>query len=84
MRQAKVVLGLLGPLLVTPGAAFAQAAPKVEFEVASVRSSGSYSAGPAGARQWKAGGAGSNDPERLTYTLMPLHILLTDAYGSAG
>src|SRR5579862_1891132 len=61
----------------------AQVAPgqAPQFEVASVRASGPQSTGPAGARQLKSGGAGTNDPERLTYTLMPFRYLLMDSYG---
>jgi hypothetical protein len=69
MRRANVDLGLLGLFLVTPHAARGQATPKLEFEVASVRPSGPQSTGPAGARQWKSGRAGSKDmngsPTRL-------------------
>src|SRR5579862_9297396 len=82
MRPAKVLLGLLGALLMAQHAAHGQAAaPKLEFEVASIRPSGPQSSGPMGARQWKNGGAGTPDPARLTYTLMPLRMLLMDAYG---
>ena len=81
LRRAKVALGLLGPLLVTPHAALGQATPKLEFEVATVRPSGPQSTGPAAARQSRSGGAGTNDPERLIYTLMPFYLLLWDAYG---
>lgn len=63
------------------GAALGQVAQGPSFEVASVRLSGPQSTGPAGARQWKNGGAGTNDPERLTYTLMPFRYLLMDSYG---
>ena len=70
MRRANAVLGLTGLWLLTPNAVRGQVTPKPEFEAATVRPSGPQSTGPAGARQWKNGGAGTNDPERLTYTLM--------------
>ncbi len=68
-------------LLAAFGVVVSAVAQDPQFEVATVRPSGPQSTGPAGARQWKSGGAGSKDPERLTYTLMPLRVLLMDAYG---
>ncbi len=81
MRTNSRVAGLTSLLFLMPCVSRGQAPAKLEFEVASVRPSGPQSTGPAGARQWKSGGAGTNDPERLTYTLMPFRVLLMDAYG---
>jgi uncharacterized protein (TIGR03435 family) len=72
---------LCAAIAVVAGATVGQVAQGPSFEVASVRPSGPQSTGPAGARQWKNGGAGTNDPERLTYTLMPFRYLLMDSYG---
>ena len=81
MRTKSRVAGLAGLLFLMPCVSRGQASAKLEFEVATVRPSGPQSTGPAGARQWKSGGAGTNDPGRLTYTLMPFRYLLMDSYG---
>ena len=57
-----------------------ESAPKLEFEVASVRPSGSLPPGMTlGGRI--SGGPGTNDPERMTYDHVPFQQLVMAAYG---
>ena len=81
MRRANVVLGLITSLLVTSGTSRAQAAPKPQFEVASVRASAPQSAGdhipPNGDIN---GGPGTSDPARWTFFRVPLNRILMAAF----
>jgi uncharacterized protein (TIGR03435 family) len=57
-----------------------ESAPKLEFEVASVRPSGPLPRGMIlGGRI--SGGPGTNDPERITYEYVPFEQLVMAAYG---
>lgn len=57
-----------------------ESAPKLEFEVASVRPSGPLPQGMIlGGRI--TGGPGTNDPERITYEYVPFRQLVMAAYG---
>jgi uncharacterized protein (TIGR03435 family) len=55
-------------------------APKLEFEVASVRPSGPLPSGMILAGRI-SGGPGTNDPERITYDHVPFQQLVMAAYG---
>jgi uncharacterized protein (TIGR03435 family) len=81
MRRGNLVLDLIGPLLVTSGAARGQATPKLEFEVASVRASAPQSVGervrPNGDT---SGGPGTSDPTRMTFFRVPLSNILMTAF----
>ncbi len=75
------MLKMIGSSLILAGAIFAQApAPKLQFEVASVRQAAPRT--PAEGVIWgKKGGPGTSDPERVTYRLITLWQLLGEAYG---
>jgi uncharacterized protein (TIGR03435 family) len=57
-----------------------ESAPKLEFEVASVRPSGPLPRGMILAGRI-SGGPGTNDPERITYEYVPFQQLVMAAYG---
>ncbi len=57
-----------------------ESAPKLEFEVASVRPSGPLPRGMI-LRGRISGGPGTNDPERITYEYVPFQDLVMAAYG---
>jgi uncharacterized protein (TIGR03435 family) len=81
MRRANLILGLIGPMLVTCGAARGQVTPKLEFEVASVRATAPL---PAGERSPVNGdingGPGTSDPTRMTFRRVPLSNILMTAF----
>ncbi|HEY6346597.1 MAG TPA: hypothetical protein VIY49_34330 [Bryobacteraceae bacterium] len=81
MRQANAVLGVTILYLVAPHGARSQIAPKLEFEVASVRASAPQSAGkfvpPNGDI---SGGPGTSDPTRWTFSRVPLSNILMTAF----
>jgi uncharacterized protein (TIGR03435 family) len=82
----RTVLRLTGILAGTwagwtePGTLRAQNA-KLQFEVASVRSSTPYPPGTPQVRGFAKGGPGTDDPERITYEHTLFQQLIMDAYG---
>jgi uncharacterized protein (TIGR03435 family) len=70
----------VSPARAQPAHGKSESAPKLEFEVASVRPSGPLPRGMTlGGRI--SGGPGTNDPERITYEYVPFQQLLMAAYG---
>ena len=57
-----------------------ESAPKLELEVASVRPSGPLEAGATETMRM-TGGPGTDDPERITYSRVPMRYLISTAYG---
>jgi uncharacterized protein (TIGR03435 family) len=81
VRQANAVLGLMILFLVAPHGARSQVAPKLEFEVASVRGSDPQSAGkPVPPNGDISGGPGTSDPTRWTFFRAPLSNILMTAF----
>jgi uncharacterized protein (TIGR03435 family) len=76
MGRANVLCGLTGLFLFASSAAQGQAAPKLEFEVASIKPAAPQANGASGVR----GGPGTPDPGRVTYTNVNLRMLLDNAY----
>lgn len=81
MRRGNLILGLIGPLLVTFTAARGHVAPKLEFEAAFVRASAPQADGervpPNGDTN---GGPGTSDPARMTFFRVPLSNILMTAF----
>jgi uncharacterized protein (TIGR03435 family) len=81
VQRANLVLVLIAPLLATPDAARSQVAPKLEFEVASVRASAPQSAGQLSPPHGQiSGGPGTSDPTRMTFSRVPLANILMIAF----
>jgi uncharacterized protein (TIGR03435 family) len=57
-------------------------APKLEFEVASVKPAAPQAGGRGGT--FMNGGPGSRDPSQITYTNVPLRLLIMNAYNIKG
>lgn len=66
--------------LIVGGIALAQTEKKLEFEVASVRPSGPLDASATETMRM-TGGPGTDDPERITYSRVPMRYLISTAYG---
>lgn len=81
MREANAILGLMILFLVAPHGARSQTAPKLEFEVASVRASAPQSAGKLVPINGDiSGGPGTSDPTRWTFFQAPLSYILLTAF----
>lgn len=81
MRAVSVLGSLTGVFLFAPSAMRAQAPPKFEFEVASVRASAPRVPGQRPALATRRGGPGTPDPGRISYSNQPLSDILADAFG---
>ena len=77
MRGASVLFSLTSLFALAPGLVRGQAPAKLEFEVASVRPASA----PARFAGSMSGGPNSADPERITFTAVPMIRLLMSAYG---
>jgi uncharacterized protein (TIGR03435 family) len=77
MRGTKVLIGVTALFLFAPGASQGQAPAKLEFEVATVKTSPDIP----GSRLTVSGGPGSNDPERIAFKHCPLKYLVLYAFG---
>src|SRR6185369_17165213 len=76
-------LSILGLLFVIHAVSFGQGAESPTFEVASVKPATPAAGGRMGFTMMK-GGPGSPDPGQITYTNIPMKLLLTRAYDVQG
>lgn len=78
--QVMNAVGLMSLMFSACNASYGQAATKIEFEVASVRASGVRVAGERPGPAARSGGPGTSDPVRITYSNMPLNLIVADAF----
>jgi uncharacterized protein (TIGR03435 family) len=80
MRRLSSGTAVTFALLVISSAAQAQAPPKLEFEVATIRASAARVPGQRPEPARRSGGPGTADPGRLSYSNRPLSTILADAF----
>jgi uncharacterized protein (TIGR03435 family) len=80
MPRSNAAAALICAFLLTPNAARAQAPPKLEFEVATVRALPVPAPGQKPGINRRSGGPGTPDPGRLSYSNEMLSLVLADAF----